>query len=58
MVHCLLYVPTLSIANSIAFANIKDPQKEFGVDSHGRHDRVDSGGLAVHFHLRGLGQGA
>jgi nucleoside transporter len=30
MVHCLLYVPTLSIANSIAFANIKDPQKEFG----------------------------
>jgi nucleoside transporter len=30
MVHCLLYVPTLSIVNSIAFANIKDPQKEFG----------------------------
>jgi MFS family permease len=30
-VHCLLYVPTLSIANSIAFANIKDPQKEFGL---------------------------
>ncbi len=30
MVHCLFYVPTLSIVNSIAFANIKDPQKEFG----------------------------
>jgi MFS family permease len=30
LVHCLLYVPTISIANSIAFANIKDPQKEFG----------------------------
>src|SRR5215471_8229497 len=30
MVHCLLYVPTNSIANSIAFANIKDAQKEFG----------------------------
>ncbi len=30
-IHCLLYVPTLSIANSIAFANIKDPQKEFGL---------------------------
>jgi nucleoside transporter len=30
-VHCLLYVPTLSIANSIAFANIKDPQKEYGL---------------------------
>jgi len=31
MLHCLLYVPTNSIANSIAFANIKDAQKEFGL---------------------------
>jgi len=30
LVHCLLYVPTISISNSIAFANMKDPQKEFG----------------------------
>ena len=30
LLHCLLYVPTLSIANSIAFANLKDSQKEFG----------------------------
>jgi MFS family permease len=30
LVHCLLYVPTISIANSIAFAHLKDP-KEFGV---------------------------
>ncbi len=29
-IHCLLYVPTLSIVNSIAFANLRDPQKEFG----------------------------
>jgi nucleoside transporter len=29
-IHCLLYVPTLSIVNSIAFAHITDPQKEFG----------------------------
>lgn len=29
-IHCLLYVPTLSIVNSIAFAHMKDPQKEFG----------------------------
>jgi hypothetical protein len=29
--HCLLYVPTLSITNSIAFANVKEPQKEFGL---------------------------
>src|SRR6186713_2614678 len=31
LVHCLLYVPTISIANSIAFANMKDAQKEFGI---------------------------
>jgi MFS family permease len=30
-VHCLLYVPTLSITNSIAFAHMKDPQREFGL---------------------------
>ncbi|MCY2956609.1 MAG: MFS transporter [Planctomycetota bacterium] len=30
-VHCLLYVPTISITNSIAFANMRDPQKEFGI---------------------------
>jgi nucleoside transporter len=29
--HCLLYVPTISITNSIAFANMKDPTKEFGI---------------------------
>src|SRR5262245_54742336 len=28
VVHCLLYVPTISITNSIAFANMKDPQRE------------------------------
>lgn len=30
LVHCLLYVPTLSIANSIAFTHLKDGQNEFG----------------------------
>ncbi len=29
LIHCLLYVPTISITNSIAFANMKD-SKEFG----------------------------
>jgi len=29
--HCLFYVPTISITNSIAFANVKDPQKDFGL---------------------------
>ena len=31
LVHCLLYVPTISIVNSIAFANMKNPEKEFGL---------------------------
>jgi MFS family permease len=31
LVHCLLYVPTISITNQIAFAHMKDPQREFGI---------------------------
>ena len=31
LVHCLLYVPTISITNSIAFAHMRDPEKEFGI---------------------------
>ncbi|HET7746598.1 MAG TPA: MFS transporter [Vicinamibacteria bacterium] len=30
LVHSLFYVPTISITNGIAFANLKDPQREFG----------------------------
>jgi nucleoside transporter len=30
LLHSLFYVPTISITNSIAFANLKDPQQEFG----------------------------
>jgi nucleoside transporter len=30
LVHCLFYVPTISITNSVAFANLKDPTKDFG----------------------------
>lgn len=30
LVHCLFYVPTISITNAVAFANLKDPQHEFG----------------------------
>jgi len=29
-VHCLFYVPTISITNSIAFAHMRDPATEFG----------------------------
>src|SRR3989454_7585740 len=31
LLHCLLYVPTISITNSIAFSQMKDAQKEFGI---------------------------
>lgn len=30
LAYGLLYVPTISVANSLAFANLKDPAKDFG----------------------------
>jgi nucleoside transporter len=30
LLYSLFYVPTISITNSIAFANLRDPQREFG----------------------------
>jgi nucleoside transporter len=30
LIHSLLYVPTISVSNSIAFTHLKDAQKEFG----------------------------
>jgi nucleoside transporter len=30
LLHSIFYVPTISITNSIAFANLRDPQREFG----------------------------
>ncbi len=31
LVHSLFYVPTISVANSIAFSHLKDAQREFGI---------------------------
>ena len=31
LVHALFYVPTISITNSIAFANLRDAQRDFGL---------------------------
>jgi len=31
LVHSLLYVPTISVSNSIAFTHMKDAEKEFGL---------------------------
>jgi nucleoside transporter len=30
LIHCFFYVPTMSMTNAIAFANVKDAQKDFG----------------------------
>jgi MFS family permease len=30
LVYCLFYVPTLSVSNSLAFANLKNPARDFG----------------------------
>lgn len=30
LIHCFFYVPTLSVANAIAFAHVDDRRKEFG----------------------------
>jgi MFS family permease len=30
LIHSIFYVPTISITNSIAFANLRDPAREFG----------------------------
>jgi nucleoside transporter len=30
VIHSLFYVPTISVTNSLAFANLKNPTKEFG----------------------------
>ena len=30
LIHSLFYVPTLSVANALAFANLKDPTRQFG----------------------------
>jgi hypothetical protein len=29
-IHCLFYVPTISVTNTIAFANVQNPKTEFG----------------------------
>jgi nucleoside transporter len=29
LLHCFFYVPTMAVTNAIAFAHIKDPQKDF-----------------------------
>ncbi len=35
LIHSLFYVPTISITNSIAFANLKDAQRDYGLVRYG-----------------------
>jgi nucleoside transporter len=30
LIYCIFYVPTLSVSNSLAFANLRDPARDFG----------------------------
>jgi len=54
LVHSLVYVPTISITNSIAFANIQDPQKEFGVVRMGGTVGWILAAWPLYFILRGV----
>ena len=56
LVHCLLYVPTISITNSIAFTHMKDRAEGIRHRANGRDHRVDSGRVALDLHPGGLGQ--
>lgn len=29
-IHCFFYVPTITVTNTLAFANLEDPQRDFG----------------------------
>ncbi|GIX03132.1 MAG: hypothetical protein KatS3mg113_0138 [Planctomycetaceae bacterium] len=53
-VHCLFYVPTISVTNTIAFASMSDPQRQFGpVRLWGTIGWI-ARELAVHLHSRRL----
>ena len=47
MLYSFFYVPTLSVTNAIAFANLKDAQKEFGIRARWRYAGLDRRSLAV-----------
>ena len=54
LVHSLFYVPTISVTNSIAFANLRDPQREFGVVRVGGTIGWIAAAWPLYFLLQGL----
>ncbi|MBK8101132.1 MAG: nucleoside permease [Planctomycetes bacterium] len=56
LVHSLFYVPTISVTNSIAFANLRDPQREFGLVRMGGTIGWIAAAWPLYFLLAGLGE--
>ncbi len=54
LVHSLVYVPSISITNSLAFANLRDPQKQFGLVRMGGTIGWILAAWPLHFVLFGL----
>jgi fucose permease len=47
-IYTLVYVPTIAVGNSLAFANLRDPAKEYRFRANGWNGGLDCGELAVH----------
>ena len=57
LLHCFFYVPTMSVTNAIAFANIKDA-KDFGVIRLWGTVGWIAASWPLHLHSHRLGEGA
>jgi nucleoside transporter len=57
LVHSICYVPTLSVANSLAFAHLKDARREFGLIRMGGTIGWVAASWPLYFALQGV-QGA
>jgi nucleoside transporter len=53
LIHSLFYVPTISVANSLAFANLKNPEKEFGLIRMGGTVGWIAASWPIYFILKG-----
>ncbi len=55
LVHSLFYVPTISVSNSLAFANLRNPKNEFGIIRMGGTIGWIVASLPLYFVLQGKG---